>query len=308
MRNLTLRQLEILRMLAATSSYTRAAARLNLTQSAVYLQVRKLEQEIGLPVTEQVGKKVFLTDAGEEVLRSGHRIVEELEGLGRSLEHLRGVDEGQLRIALTSAVNAFAVELLARFLLQHPQVNIRLNIANRKEVLASLERNDVDMAIMGEPPQSLDLIALPFHRNDLIVIAPANHRLADRRGILQSDLVRESFVLREPGSGTRETVLRYFSEKGLTVREGVVMNSNEAIKQAVKVGMGVAVVARYSVLVKMESGYLRELSVEGFPLQRAWHLVHRKGKRLAPAPLEFKEFLIQHLYVKTPEERMQTLP
>ncbi len=308
MRNVTLRQLEILRMLGATGSYTKAATRLHLTQSAVYLQVRKLEQEIGLPVTEQVGKKVFLTDGGEEVLRSGQRIGEELEGLARSLEHLRAVDEGQLRIAVTSAANAFAVEMLARFLNRHARVNIRLNIANRKEVLASLERNDVDMAIMGEPPQSLDLVALPFHRNDLIVIAASNHPMAECQGIAQSDLVRENFVLREQGSGTRETVLRYFSEKGLHVREGVVMNSNEAIKQAVKVGMGVAVVARHSVLVKMESGYLRELSVEGFPLRRAWHLVHRKGKRLAPAPLEFKDFLIGHHYVKTPEERTQVLP
>lgn len=308
MRNVTLRQLEILRMLGATNSYTKAAARLNLTQSAVYLQVRKLEQEIGLPVTEQVGKKVFLTDAGEEILRSGQRIGDELEGLARSLEHLRGVDEGQLRIAVTSAVNAFAVELLARFLHRHPRVNIRLNIANRKEVLASLERNDVDMAVMGEPPQSLDLVALPFHRNDLIVIAAGNHPLVGCADIPQSKLVLESFVLREQGSGTRETVLRYFSEKGLSVREGVVMNSNEAIKQAVKVGMGVAVVARHSVLVKIESGYLRELSVEGFPLRRAWHLVHRKGKRLAPAPLEFKDFLIGHHYARTPEEQGQALP
>ncbi len=308
MRNVTLRQLEILRMLAATSSYTKAAARLNLSQSAVYLQVRKLEQEIGLPVTEQVGKKVFLTDGGEEVLRYGHRIAEELEGMARSLEHMRGVEQGQLRIAVTSAVNAFAVELLARFLDRHPHVNIRLNIANRKEVLASLERNDVDMAVMGEPPQSLDLVALPFHRNDLIVIAAGNHPWVRHTNIAQSDLVRESFVLREQGSGTRETVLRYFSEKGLSVREGVVMNSNEAIKQAVKVGMGVAVVARHSVLVKIESGYLRELSVEGFPLRRAWHLVHRKGKRMAPAPLAFKEFLIEHQYARTAEEQAQVLP
>lgn len=307
MRNITLRQLEILRMLASTSSYTKAATQLNLSQSAVYLQIRKLEEEIGLPVTEQIGKKVFLTSAGQEVLNSGDRIGVELEGLTRALEHFRAVDEGLVRIAVTSAANAFAVELLARFLKQHPQVNIVLNIANRKEVLASLERNDIDMAIMGEPPQTLDLVALPFHRNDLIVISSASHPLAWQRNISQEALVQEHFVLREPGSGTRETVLRYFAERDLTVREGVTMNSNEAIKQAVKVGMGLAVVARHSVLVKMESGYLRELSVVGFPLQRAWHLVHRKGKQLAPAPMEFKKFLIQHQYTQTTDERQQII-
>ena len=307
MRNMTLRQLEILGMVEATGSYTKAANQLHLTQSAVYLQVRKLEQEIGLPVTEQVGKKVYLTDAGAQVLRSGALIGTELENLKRSLEHLRDIEDGLLRISVTSTANAFAVELLSRFLNEHPRVKIHLNIANRKEVLAGLERNDVDMAIMGEPSPALDLVALPFHRNYLILVASANHPLAWQKNIPQSEVAKESFVLREPGSGTRETVLRHFSEQGLHIKEGVIMDSNESIKQAVTVGMGIGFLARHSVVVKIAAGYLRELSVEGFPLQRAWHLVHRKGKHLAPAPQAFKEFLLQHQYVRTIEEQGQII-
>ncbi|WP_226856464.1 LysR substrate-binding domain-containing protein [Acidithiobacillus caldus] len=290
--------MDILRTLALTHSYTRAARTLHLSQSAVYLQVRKIEEEIGLAVTEQMGKKVFLTKAGEEILAASQRIHGTLEQLSRALEHLRRLDDGQLRIAVTSAANAFAVDLIARFLQQHPQLQVILNIANRQEVLASLERNDIDMAIMGEPPQTLGLVAMPFHRNDLIVIAAASHPLRHELNIPLQRIAEEPFVLRELGSGTREAILRFFGERGLQLRQSLVMNSNEAIKQAVKVGMGLAVVARHSVIVKMESGYLCSLSVDGFPLRRAWHLVHRKGKQLAPAPREFKTFLIEHQYVQ----------
>ncbi|WP_308389892.1 LysR family transcriptional regulator [Acidithiobacillus sp. AMEEHan] len=305
MKNITLRQLDILKTLGATGSYTKAAQQLHLTQSAVYVQVRKLEQEIGLPLTEQVGKKVFLTDAGAEVLRTSAQIEGQLNELSRSLEHLRNVDDGQIRIAVTSAANAFAVDLLARFRQLHGHIQIRLDIANRKDVLKSLERNDIDMAIMGEPPQILDLVALPFHRNDLVVISSANYPLTRYRKIPLERIAKEPFVLREPGSGTREAILRYFADHGLSIDDRVIMNNNESIKQAVKVGMGVAVVSRHSVLTKIESGYLRELNVEGFPLQRMWHLVHRKGKKLAPAPNSFKSYLLQHQYVRTTNELTQ---
>ncbi|MDD3761335.1 MAG: LysR family transcriptional regulator [Acidithiobacillus sp.] len=307
MKNLTLRQLDILRMLGSTGSYTKAAKQLHLTQSAVYVQIRKLEQEIGLPLTEQVGKKVFLTDAGNEVLRASNCINDQIEELNRSLEHLRDVEDGQVRIAVTSAANAFAVDLLARFQQQHTHIQIRLDIANRKEVLESLERNDIDMAIMGEPPQTMDLIALPFHENDLVVIAAANSPLPRISAISLADLAKETFVLREPGSGTREAILRYFEARGLEIEDRVIMNNNESIKQAVKVGMGVAIVSRHSVLTKIEAGYLREIAVEGFPLKKMWHLVHRKGKKLAPAPNTFKSYLLQHQYVRTTTELSQII-
>ncbi|UTV82097.1 LysR family transcriptional regulator [Acidithiobacillus sp. YTS05] len=294
-------------MLGSTGSYTKAAKQLHLTQSAVYVQIRKLEQEIGLPLTEQVGKKVFLTDAGNEVLRASNCINDQIEELNRSLEHLRDVEDGQVRIAVTSAANAFAVDLLARFQQQHTHIQIRLDIANRKEVLESLERNDIDMAIMGEPPQAMDLIALPFHENHLIVIAAANSPLPRISAISLADLAKETFVLREPGSGTREAILRYFEEHGLEIEDRVIMNNNESIKQAVKVGMGVAIVSRHSVLTKIEAGYLREIAVEGFPLQKMWHLVHRKGKKLAPAPKTFKSYLLQHQYVRTTTELSQII-
>ena len=301
MINLTLRQLKVFEAVARHHSYTRAAQELNLTQPAVYLQVRNLEQTLGLPLTEQVGKKAYLTDAGKEVLHSGGVIDAQLKELERTLEQMKGVEGGQLRIAVTSTANAFATDLLARFRARHPHITIQLDIANRRAVLKQLEANSIDLAIMGEPPEGQDLTALPFHDNSLIVIAPADHPLASRENIPVAELADETFLVREQGSGTREATERYFASHGLVLKTGLTMNSNEAIKQGVKVGMGLAVVARHSVMLKLETRRLMQLSVEGFPLQRHWHIVHRNGKRLSPTPQAFKDFLLEKHFVEVPD-------
>jgi len=301
MINLTLRQLNVFDAVARNLSYTRAAQELNLTQPAVYLQVRNLEQALGMPLTEQVGKKVYLTDAGQEVLQSAKVISDQLVHLETTLEQMKGVEGGLLRIAVTSTANAFATDLLARFRALHPQISIQLDIANRREVLKQLDANSIDLAIMGEPPDGQDLTALPFHHNELIVIAPADHPFAGRENIPVEELVKQTFLVRELGSGTREAAEKYFASHGLVLKAGLTMNSNEAIKQGVKVGMGLAVVARHSVMLKLETGRLKQLSVEGFPLKRHWHIVHRNGKRLSPTPQAFKEFLLEKHFVEVPD-------
>ncbi len=292
MLHLTLRQLKVFEAVARNLSYSRAARELHLTQPAVSMQVRQLEDSIGLPLTEQMGKKVFLTEAGREVFHYSQSVAAQLADLETALSQLKGLDQGQLKIAVASTANAVATDLLARFRTEHPNVSIHLDVTNREAVLNQLAANDIDLAIMGQPPEGHDIVATSFMENPLVVIAPPNHLLAKKKKIPIQALDGQPFLVREAGSGTRGAAERFFSAHGITPGTGLTMNTNEAIKQAVQAGMGLAVVALHTVSLEREAGRLVVLNVEGFPIQRHWHVAHRKGKRLSATAEAFRSFLL----------------
>ncbi|KRT56468.1 DNA-binding transcriptional regulator, LysR family [endosymbiont of Ridgeia piscesae] len=292
MMHLTLRQLKVFQAVAQHLNYTQAARSLHLSQPAVSMQVKQLEESVGLPLFEQMGKKIQLTEAGHEVSQYARTIFQTFEEMEEVLDALKGAETGHLDIAVASTVNYFAPRLLAAFHRHYPGIELRLNVTNRKCLMELLEANETDIVLMGSPPEALDLESEPFMENPLVVVAPPSHPLESQQPIPLERLAEQTFVMREAGSGTRLALERFFNDRGLVLRGGMQMTRNEAIKQAVRAGMGLGVVSRHTIELELETGRLLVLDVEGFPIQRQWYMVYRRGKRLSPAATAFHDFVL----------------
>lgn len=300
MRRLTLRQFRVFEAVARHLSFSRAAEELHLSQPAVSMQVKGIEAILGVPLTEQLGKKIYLTDAGLEVLHASQAITARLDDLQHNLAQLRSVDTGRLNMAATSTVNAVATDILARFRGRHPGVAIHLDVSNRAAVLDQLVGNRIDLAIMGQVPDGLGLEAIRFMDNPLVVIAAPNHPLVGKKNISVRDLASASFLVREAGSGTRGAMERFFAARGLEIRSSMEMSSNEAIKQAVQAGLGLGILSLQTLEMELALKRLAVLAVEGFPIMRHWYVVHRADKRLSPAAQAFKDFVLGSAAVDAP--------
>lgn len=292
MRRLTLRQFRVFEAVARNLSFSRAAEELHLSQPAVSMQVRGIEVILGLPLTEQLGRRIYLTDAGREVLHASQAITARLDDLQHNLTQLRGVERGSLRLAVTSTVNAVATGILARFRGRYAGVAVHLDVSNRATVLDLLANNRIDLAIMGQVPEDLGLEATRFMDNPLVVIAPPGHPLVGRRKVSVAALATESFLVREAGSGTRGAMERFFAARGLDIRSSMEMSSNEAIRQAVQAGLGLGILSLQTLELELALKRLAVLKVEGFPIMRHWYVVHRTDKRLSPVAQAFKQFVL----------------
>jgi DNA-binding transcriptional LysR family regulator len=292
MRHATLRQLRVFEAVARHLSFSRAAGELHLTQPAVSMQVKALEQEAGLPLVEQIGKKIHLTEAGRELQARAHAIDRELRAAEEALGALRGLTRGRLTIGLVSTAKYFVPELLGRFLKTHPGVSVRLEVDNREAMIGLLAGNAIDLAIMGRPPQDMETVAEQFAPHPHVIIAPPDHPLAGKRRVPLERLAAEPFVIREPGSGTRGLLERLFTEQRLTLNVAMEMASNETIKQAVIAGMGLSLLSLHTVGLELATGRLVILDVAGLPIVRNWYVVHLARKRLSPLAEALKAFLL----------------
>jgi DNA-binding transcriptional LysR family regulator len=290
--NVTLRQLSLFESVARNLSFTRAAEELHLSQPAVSMQIRQLEESVGLPLFEKFGKQVSLTEAGIEVYHYSQGINRYLIEMEEVLVSLKGLNRGHLHVAVASTVNYFAPRLLAAFHRRYPGIDLELDVTNRERLIQQLVANSVDVVLMGKPPESVEVEAEPFMRNPLVVIAPPDHPLCAEQNISLERLAEEVFVMREPGSGTRQAMERIFSERGLEIRRGMQMTRNEAIKQAVRAGLGLSIVSAHTIELELETGRLVKLDVAGLPIERKWYLVYRKRKRLSPSSQAFRSFVM----------------
>lgn len=290
--NVTIRQLQVFEAVVRHMGFTRAAEELHLTQPAVSMQVKQLEGQVGLPLFEQVGKKIFLTEAGREMYHYSKVIASQLAEAEAVIQSLKGVQHGRLDVAVASTANHFSTKLLAAFSRANPSVTIKLDVTNRETLLRQLADNEKDLVIMGRPPEGLDLEAEPFMDNPLVVVAHINHPLAQQKQIPLQRLAEETFVVREPGSGTRMVMERFFDRHGLPFVPGMEMSSNEAIKQSVEAGLGLAVVSTHTLELELESKRLAVLDVEEFPIMRHWYMVHPRSKRLSPVAEAFRRFVL----------------
>ena len=293
MKHLTLRQLKVFEAVARHLSFSRAAEELHLTQPAVSMQVKSLEDEAGLPLTEQVGKKIFLTDAGAELARHARLIAQQLDAAAEALAAIRGVRGGHLSIGVVSTTKYFAPHLLTVFRARHPGIEIVLGVHNREMIVRQLADNEIDLAIMGRAPHELETVAVAFAENPLVIIAAPDHPLTRRRKVAAADLAQETFMIREPGSGTRSTMERYFAEQGMAIAHTFEMNSNETIKQAVMAGMGLSFISESTIGLELAVGRLTRLRVAGTPVMRQWNVVRRAEKQLLPPAQAFHDFLCQ---------------
>jgi LysR family transcriptional regulator, low CO2-responsive transcriptional regulator len=291
--NITLRQLKAFEAVARHLNYTRAAEELFLTQPAVSMQIKQLEELIGQALFEQMGKKIHLTEAGREVYRYSLAIHNQVSEMQMVLTEMKGLQHGKLTLTVASTANYFLPTLLGVFSQRHKGVTVDIDVTNRENLLCALAANTTDLAIMGHPPDGLELESHPFLTNPLVVLAAPDHPLAGAKNIPIEKLATETFIMRERGSGTRAARERFFAERGgISFSKTMEMNSNEAIKQAVQAGIGLGVLSIHTLEVELMLKRLVVLNVEGFPIMRNWYIVHRQGKRFSAIAQAFKEFVL----------------
>ena len=293
MRNATLRQLKVFETVARHLSFSRAAEELHLTQPAVSTQVRQLEEHAGLPLFEQLGKKIYLTTAGNEMLHYSRTIIQQLHEVDEAMSQLKGVSGGKLNVAVISAGDYFFPRLLAEFTRRYTGVELNLAVHNREELLHQLATNQTDLAVMVRPPHETDAITEAFAPHPYVIVAPPSHPLAGKRHIKMAQLAEEAFVVRERGSDTWNSMEEGFAGRLTNLKIAMEIKSTETIKQAVIAGMGIAFLSAHTISLELQVGNLTVLDVEGFPVMLNWYLVHRKNKRLPPVAVAFKQFLME---------------
>jgi len=293
MRHATLRQLKVFESVARNLSFSRAAEELYLTQPAVSIQVKKLEEHAGLPLFEQLGKKIFLTPAGTEMLRSSRVIIQQFQETEEAMTHFKGISGGKLSVAVISAGDYFFPRLLVEFVRRHKGATLDFAVYNREELLGRLADNLVDLAVMVRPPTDADTVNAPFAPHPYVIVAAPDHPLAGKKRIPMARLARENFVVRERGSDTWHSMQEGFGPHFASLNIAMEIRSTETIKQAVVAGMGISFLSAHTISGELKSKSLIVLDVQGFPLMLNWYVVHRQNKRLPPVAQAFKDFLIK---------------
>ena len=299
MMQVTLRQLRVFEAVVRLRSFSRAAEEMHVTQPTVSKQIRLLNEQVGLPLLEQIGKKIFLTEAGKELYETCADWFDSWDRFEQNISDLKGLKEGRLKVAAATTAKYFMPRILGPFCARYPGIDISLEVVNRDRLLDRLAGNQDDLYIMGVPPKDMETESEPFMDNPLIVLAPATHPMVGRKHIPFAELAQETFLMRERGSGTRMTMERQFQEHDTPLGIKMELGSNEAIKQAVAGGLGLAILSLNTLNLEHSQKELAVLDVEGFPIMRAWYVVRPKGKKLSMVADTFLEFLRDHLDLLT---------
>lgn len=293
LRHITLHQLRLFHSLGRHRSFTQAAEELHLSQPAMSIQIKRLEESIGLPMVEKIGKQLFLTEAGNALFVASQDILNRLDALQENMLGMEAGVQGPINIAAITTAKYFMPHLLGFFMRDYPDIVPNLTITNQSKIIQRLQENHDDLVIMGTVPRDMGLEAEYFLDNPLVVIAPKDHPLASRKHIPLERIAKERFISREKGSGTREARRRLFEQHGLEDFKGYMeLGSAEAIKQAVIAGLGISVLSKHNIRLEQEAGLLTILDVQHFPLMRKWYAVHHKDKKLSNTTRHFLDFLL----------------
>jgi len=291
-RAVTLRQLRTFKTVADLNSFSLAAQRLKLSQPSISYQVKELEQILGLPLLDRLGKRVQLTEAGSLLYGYARRMLDVLDEATVAIEEMRGIQRGSLRVGASTTVGIYLLPAaLGAFKKLHPGLVISLEIGTRERVQEQVLHNELDLAVIGPALKDPDLAIIPFLSDELVVVAPAGHALANKRGLRLKDVAAAPFVMREAASGSRWSLEKAARKAGAKLTIAMELGSNGAIKHAVESGLGLAVISRYACALEFSSGRLVELDVRGFPIRRDWHIVHLRKRKLPTSVTAFIEFL-----------------
>jgi len=291
LRDITRRQLRALSALASSGNVTLAAKSLNLTQPAVTLQLRNLQDLADLPLLQRTGDGMLLTDAGREMLTLHRRIEAAIADCEVQLEMMSGRTAGRVSIGAVSTAKYFVPFVIAAFSQVNPKVEIVLSIGNRQEIMQAIRNYSLDIAIMGRPPPDIEVEKHLIGNHPHVIVASKTHWLAHEAGLALGDLSHETFLTREPGSGTRMLMERLFEQSELSPHIGMEFDSNETIKQGVIANLGIAFISAHTVATELEDGRLVTLDVGGLPVTRQWFVVRRIDKVLLPPAEEALSFV-----------------
>lgn len=293
-RSLTLRQLQIFVAAAKNLSFARTAEALHLTPPAVSMQLKQLEENIGLPLFERSGREVRLTAAGGLFVHHAARILGEIKDTEFSLQSLLDAETGQITVGMVSTAKYFMPRMLAGYSRENQGVEVQFMVGNREVILQKLVDNELDLAIMGRMPSEVDATSLPMAVHPYVIVAPPDHPLGSAKSFDFQELRGETFLLREEGSGSRRVAEEMFKNHLFTPAKTLSLGSNETIKQAVMAGMGVSLISLHTLMLELKTGALQILDVQGTPIERKWYLVHMNGKRLLPSGQRFKTYLLEN--------------
>ena len=291
--NVSIRQLRVFVAAAKHGSFGKAAEEMHLTPPAVSMQIKELEAQVGLPLFERSGRKVMLTITGEYLLVYARKILATLKDAEDAVAKFRNLRTGRLSLGMVSTAKYFLPRLLGRFRTEHPGIEVRLSVGNRSQLVELMSRNEVDLAVMGRPPQELATRAEPFAAHPHVVVVAPGHPLASRGHVPAQWLSRFGFIAREPGSGTRAAMERYFQEYGITPHIEMEMASNETIKQAVMADMGISFLSVHTIGLELRQSLLALPNVEGLPVVRRWYVVNNHARLLSPAAEAFRYFVLE---------------
>lgn len=289
-RAATLRQLEILATVYRLGSIKAASEALHLTQPTVSMQLKKLGEAAGMPLYQMMGRKLVFSDSGREIAQSATRVFSELSGLEMRLADLRGLRSGALKLSVVTTSKYFIPHMLGPFCERYPGIDIQLNVGNRQQIIDRLERGDEDFYVFSHPPEDIDTVSTEFLVNPLVVIAPESHPLAGKRRVSLSQLAKEPFLMREPGSGTRFAIEQFLKKHNLKLNVKMTIESNEAIKHAVMSGLGISILSAHTLTFGGNAG-LAELRVDKLPINTSWHMVWPKSKSLSPIADRFLQYV-----------------
>lgn len=293
--NITFRQLRLFLALANTGSVSAAAKAMHVTQPTASMQLKEVSQSVGVPLYEVIGKKVHLTEVGKELAVTARSMVTSWEYFEQSVDAVKGLSRGKLRIAVVSTAKYFMPRMIGSFCQKHPAIDVSLEILNRDGVVSRLQKNLDDLYIMSMPPEGMDLHDEILMPNPIVLIASTKDPLSKSPNIALKDLKASRFILREFGSGTRTAADQHFRKKKFHPDIRLELGSNEAVKESVAGGLGIGVVSKHALHGQDKEYGVRVMDVEGFPLQSSWHMVHHASQKLSPVALAFRQHLLNEI-------------
>lgn len=299
MMQLKVRQLRVFEAVATSASFSRAAEQLEMTQPAVSMAVRQIEQAVGTALFDATNRR-SLSDAGQELLMHARIILAQVRSAEEAMafytsegqhEGGRGL-RGLLHLGVVQTANYFAPRLFSGFHHRHPDVHLKLTVAKRSEILSLLADRRLDIAITGYPPSEADVEAHPFARHPHCMVAPVGHPLAQSAALAWSDLRQEDFIFREPGSSTRLFLERLLQAQSIQVRQRLELSGNETVKHAVMEGLGISLLSAHVFQLELEAGRIAVLRLGDMPKSIDWCFIHRRGSALNAVSQAFKAFVL----------------